>query len=178
MEQGSRRGTGLTMRERVERARREEAEAEQYELALALSKSLAASQQREERPREAAANAAAAAIRRAEGIAAAPPPRQGSGSGTGRLPPRQQLPPMDMRQTQTYSAEFNAAVEAALDVWSTNAYASNSFLQDIGHTKRTEQRDRIRDQLGREWAAAGRPIYEVDYAQRFGEGPGRRLGGR
>ena len=74
-------------------------------------------------------------------------------------------------------AEFNAAVEAALDAWSTNLYAGSAFLHDIGHTKRQEQRDKIRDELRREWIASGRPVYDTGFAPRFGQAAGYTLGG-
>ena len=172
-----------------ENARRDR---EDLELALAMSRSM--SEAPPERPGEAAAAAGRAAAARA--TAARPtrlqplqrpqlPPTSAGGAGGavarglgaascggGRALP----PPPGMRQTCAHSADFDAAVEMRLQEWSTQMYAQNPHLHEIGRTAREEQRDRVRDQLKREWASQRLPVYDMGYARSF-EGGGQRLGG-
>ena len=145
-----------------------------YEFALGLSRSLSEQpphhqphrphhHHRHEQPGEAAAAAAAAAMKRARALDSSPVP------GPGRLHPLHQASPSQQlraplapvgRARKPYSAAFNAAVEQRFQEWSTAMYANNSFLHEIGATARQEQRDRIRDELEREWRIAKLPVFE------------------
>ena len=188
------RNVEAAMRERAvmrERDARQRALDEQsdYQLAIGLSRSLAEQRQHEERPGEAAAAAGAAALKRAQSADAVLPrsparlqPLQ-SRHGLNQPPPSQQRAPLGAvgRAPRAHSAAFCAAVEERFSEWSTQMYASNSYLQEIGATARQEQRDRIRDELEREWRAAGLQdhIYEGGSLGSpvlgLGHGPGWRL---
>ena len=180
-------GKGRLKNENVQAALRERAamrEEEDREYAIALSRSI----NQHERPGEAAAAAAAAAAARAGAAQSGLRPQRpqlapiGRGSCGGACHGGSQrcggLPPLSGGQR---SAAFNAAVEARFNEWSTEQYAQSSYLHEIGRTARDEKREDIREQVGREWRAAGRPIFveQTGVERKFANvpGPGRRLGG-
>ena len=99
------------------------------------------------------------------------------GGGRPLPPPVSALNPLHS-ETRQHTAAFRQAVDSAFNEWCSNQYAGNSFLYEIGDARREEQRDAVRDQLEREWRAAGRPVYEYAADRGFdGSGPGHRLGG-
>ena len=174
------------LREHEARRRSAHQERSDYELAVALSRSLA--EEQSERPGDAAAAAGAAALRRAQHT----PPGARAGQAQSRLPPLQMqqrphphaqaqrapLAAVSRAVTGSYTDAFNEAVEERFNAWSTSMYTSNTYLQEIGATARQEQRDRIREQLEREWLAARLPVYETSAGPRRPmHDPGQRLGG-